>query len=61
MSELNPFKIAQRQLDEAAAILGLDQGTHQMLRNPVRELHVSLPVRMDDGKVKVFQGYRVRV
>ncbi|MBM4318706.1 MAG: Glu/Leu/Phe/Val dehydrogenase [Deltaproteobacteria bacterium] len=60
MSELNPFKIAQRQLDEAAAILGLDEGTHQMLRNPVRELHVSLPVRMDDGKVKVFQGYRVQ-
>lgn len=57
---LNPFTIAQRQLDEAAALLGLDAGTHAMLREPVRELHVSLPVRMDDGTVKVFKGFRVQ-
>jgi glutamate dehydrogenase (NAD(P)+) len=60
MSELNPFVIAQRQLDEAAAILGLDPATHALLREPLRQLIVSIPVRMDDGTVKVFQGYRVQ-
>jgi len=58
--KLNPFKIAQQQLDEAAKILGLDSGTHAALREPMRELHVSLPVRMDDGTVKVFKGFRVQ-
>jgi glutamate dehydrogenase (NAD(P)+) len=56
----NPFAIAQQQLDDAAKILGLDAGTHALLRDPMRELHVSIPVRMDDGKVKVFQGFRVQ-
>ncbi len=60
MSEMNPFKIAQAQLDEAASILGLDEGTHQTLRRPMRELWVNLPVRMDDGNVKSFQGFRVQ-
>ncbi len=60
MSETNPFKIAQHQLDEAAAILGLDPATHALLREPLRQLIVSIPVRMDDGSVKVFQGYRVQ-
>ena len=57
---LNPFAAAQRQLDEAAAILKLDEATHQMLRWPMRELHVSLPVRMDDGSTRVFHGFRVQ-
>jgi glutamate dehydrogenase (NAD(P)+) len=56
----NPFAIAQRQLDEAAAILNLDEATHQMLRWPLRELHVTLPVRMDDGSSRVFHGFRVQ-
>ena len=60
MTEMNPFKIAQAQLDEAAAILKLDEGTHKTLRWPMRELTVTLPVRMDNGKVKVFRGYRVQ-
>jgi len=60
MSENNPFVIAQRQLDEAAAILGLDPATHALLREPMRQLIVSIPVRMDDGSVKIFQGYRVQ-
>jgi glutamate dehydrogenase (NAD(P)+) len=58
--QLNPFKIAQQQLDEAAKLLGLDSGTHAMLREPMRELHVSIPVRMDNGQVKVFKGFRVQ-
>jgi glutamate dehydrogenase (NAD(P)+) len=60
MAELNPFKIAQTQLDTAAATLGLDEATHQLLRWPQRELQVSFPVRMDDGSVRVFHGYRVQ-
>jgi glutamate dehydrogenase (NAD(P)+) len=60
VEELNPFKIAQKQLDEAAEILGLDEPTHAMLREPMRELHVLIPVRMDDGHVEVFKGFRVQ-
>jgi glutamate dehydrogenase (NAD(P)+) len=59
MEKLNPFEIAQRQLDEAVEILGLDPGMHAFLREPLRELHVTLPVRMDDGSVEVFKGFRV--
>ena len=58
--EFNPFAIAQEQLDEAAALLGLDEATHQLLRWPRRELKVTIPVRMDDDTVKVFHGYRVQ-
>jgi len=57
---LNPFAIAQYQLDQAARILELEPSVHAMLRDPMRELHVTLPVRMDDGVVKVFKGFRVQ-
>jgi glutamate dehydrogenase (NAD(P)+) len=60
MSELNPFAVAQQQLDQCAKILNLDPGIQAMLRVPVRELHVSLPIRMDDGTLRVFQGFRVQ-
>ena len=56
----NPFMIAQRQLDEAARILKLDDATHQMLNWPIREMHARLPVRMDDGRVEVFHAFRVQ-
>ena len=59
-TSLNPFEIAQRQLDEAAKRLNLDPGLHDLLRWPMREFHVRIPVRMDDGSVKVFAGYRVQ-
>ena len=60
MTELNPFAISQAQLDEAAEVLQLDPATHELLRWPLRELHVTLPVKMDDGTFKVFQGFRVQ-
>jgi len=60
MAELNPFKIAQAQLDEAAGILGLDAGTREFLRWTMRELVVHLPDRMDNGETKVFEAYRVQ-
>ena len=61
MSEnLNPFAIAQAQLDEAAAVLQLDPDMHTFLRQPMREFHFTIPVRMDDGHVRTFQGFRVQ-
>ncbi len=59
-ARLNPFEIAQRQLDEAAALLKLDPAVHELLRWPIRELHVTLPVKMDDGSTKIFHGFRVQ-
>jgi len=58
--ELNPFKIAQQQFDSAASYLNLDESTRQVLRNAKRQLVVSIPVRMDGGEVRVFEGYRVQ-
>ncbi|GBC74390.1 Glutamate dehydrogenase [archaeon HR05] len=60
MSDINPFENALKQLDEAARIMHLDEGMHEVLRTPKRVLTVSIPVRMDDGRVKVFIGHRVQ-
>ncbi len=60
MPEFNPFKIAQAQLDAAAARLGLDPATHELLRWPQVEFKFTLPVEMDGGKIRVFHGYRVQ-
>jgi glutamate dehydrogenase (NAD(P)+) len=57
---LNPFAVAQQQLDECAKIIDLDPSAHAILRVPMRELHVSIPVRMDDGRVEVFKGFRIQ-
>ncbi len=58
--QFNPFAMAQAQLDAAAEILNLDPQIHALLREPLREMQVSLPVRMDDGTVKMFKGFRVQ-
>jgi len=60
MAKPNPFAVAQRQLDECGKILKLQPNVLAILRVPMRELHVSLPVCMDDGSMKVFQGFRVQ-
>ena len=60
MPEFNPFKIAQAQLDVAATRLGLDPATHELLRWPQMEFKFTLPVEMDDGKIRIFHGYRVQ-
>ncbi len=60
MSKPNPFEISQKQLADCAKILNLDAGVHEFLRHPMREFHVSIPVRMDDGSMKIFQGFRVQ-
>jgi glutamate dehydrogenase (NAD(P)+) len=56
----NPFKIAQKQLCEANRYLKMDDGTLQTLMDPMRELVVTLPIKMDDGTVRVFKGFRVQ-
>jgi len=56
----NPFVMAQMQFDKAADFLNLDEGTRELLRNPMREYQFSIPVRMDDGKVKIFRGFRIQ-
>lgn len=56
----NSFEIAQAQLDEAAGLLKLDPAVHALLREPIRELHITIPVRMDDGTTRVFKGFRVQ-
>jgi len=55
---LNPFEIALKQLDEAANLIHLESGMRDVLANPKRVLTVSLPVKMDNGKIRVFTGFR---
>jgi len=56
----NSFVMAQQQFDHAADLLGLEQSVKDLLRYPMREYHFSIPVRMDDGNVKIFRGFRVQ-
>ena len=56
----NPFTNAQAQFDKAAEILQLDEGTRELLRRPMKEIHFSIPVKMDDGSTKVFQAFRIK-
>src|SRR5262249_53504341 len=58
--DLNPFRIAMRQFDAAAERLNLHPGLREVLRAPRRALTLSLPIRMDNGTLKVFQGFRVQ-
>ena len=56
----NSYEIAQAQFDKVAALIGLDPATQDLLRHPLREYAFSIPVRMDDGRVQVFRGFRVQ-
>ncbi len=58
--ELNPFEIAKQQFDRAADYLELEESMRNVLRSAKRQLIVSIPVRMDGGETKVFEGYRVQ-
>ncbi|HZQ91008.1 MAG TPA: Glu/Leu/Phe/Val dehydrogenase [Terriglobales bacterium] len=58
--DLNPFRIAMRQFDTAADHLKLDAGLREVLRRPHRALTLSLPVKMDNGSIRVFEGFRVQ-
>jgi glutamate dehydrogenase (NAD(P)+) len=58
--ELNPFEIAKKQFDLAAEYLELDEPMRRVLKHAKRQLIVSIPVKMDSGRVEVFEGYRVQ-
>lgn len=56
----NTFEMAQRQFDHVSGLLKLDPQVSEILRWPAREYHFRIPVRMDDGLIRVFNGYRVQ-
>jgi len=56
----NEFEMAQRQFDHVAELLKLDPQVREFLRWPMREFHFRIPVRMDDGTIRMFQGFRVQ-
>jgi glutamate dehydrogenase (NAD(P)+) len=56
----NAYKMAQEQFDKVADMLELDQTTRDLLRVPMREYHFLIPVRMDDGNIKIFKGFRIQ-
>ena len=59
-SSFNPFSDAQAQFDRLADLMGLDTATRALLRQPSHEHRLTLPVRLDDGTVEVFEGFRVQ-
>ena len=59
-NSINAFEMAQRQFDHVAGLLKLDPQVAEILRWPLREFHFRIPVRMDDGTLRVFQGFRVQ-
>ncbi len=58
--EMSAFEIAQAQIDAVGGRLGVDSDLLEILKKPTRELTVNFPVKMDDGTVRVFTGYRVQ-
>jgi len=58
VSTIDPFEVALEQLDEAAKLIKLDNGLHQILAHPKRVLIVSIPVRLDNNEIRVFTGFR---
>lgn len=58
--EKNPFEAMSERFDRAAKLLGLDEDLYAVMRVPSREIKVYIPVRMDTGHIKVFEGYRVQ-
>ena len=57
---MNLFEMAQAQLDEVASIISLETGVHAVLREPMKEFHISIPVKMDNGQTMVFKGFRIQ-
>src|SRR5512135_1533541 len=58
--QINAFEMAQKQFDGVAELLNLDPGVSEVLRWPMREYSFRIPIRMDDGSTRVFQGFRVQ-
>ncbi|HTY46328.1 MAG TPA: Glu/Leu/Phe/Val dehydrogenase [Methanomassiliicoccales archaeon] len=60
MAAPNPYVSAQKHVDRVGKMLGLDESVIELLKKPRRELGVNFPVRMDDGSMRIFTGYRVQ-
>ena len=60
MESYNSFSVARQQINEAAKILNLDKATLELLVTPQLETNFTLPVKMDNGEVKIFQAYRIQ-
>lgn len=60
MDSYNSFHVAQKQVAEAAKLLNLDRATVELLSYPQREFSCTLPVKMDDGSVRIFHAYRIQ-
>ena len=60
VGKYNPYEEFLEVMDKAASLLGLERKDYEALRYPERELKVSIPVEMDDGSVRIFEGYRVQ-
>ncbi|QUB96657.1 Glu/Leu/Phe/Val dehydrogenase [Leptotrichia sp. oral taxon 221] len=58
LETLNPFEIAQKQIKSACDKLNTDPAVYEILKNPMKVLEVSFPVKLDDGTIKTFTGYR---
>ena len=56
----NPFESAQEQFDKAAELLNLDSGIRELLRQPMKEIHFTIPVKMDDGSTS-FKAFRINI
>ncbi|MBI4508870.1 MAG: Glu/Leu/Phe/Val dehydrogenase [Deltaproteobacteria bacterium] len=56
----NPLEVLNAEFDQAAKVLRLEDDLHELLKTPYRELHVQIPVRMDNGTLKIFKGYRIQ-
>jgi glutamate dehydrogenase (NAD(P)+) len=59
LSEENPFEAMMSRFDDAAKRLSLDPGLYKILRNPEKQLTVSVPIPLDNGEIEVYTGYRV--
>jgi len=60
LNEETPFATMMASFDEAAHLIGIDRDSYAVLRKPDREISVSIPVRLDDGSLAVFDGYRIQ-
>jgi glutamate dehydrogenase (NAD(P)+) len=56
----NPYESAKKQFDHVADQIGLDTSVRELLRQPSREYHFTIPVKMDDGTTKIYNGYRIQ-
>src|SRR5438093_6638852 len=61
LAEENPFEAMMERFDHAAKLLNLDRGLYKVLRNPEKQIIVSVPILRDSGEVEVYTGYRVLI